>query len=351
MKKTSIKDVAKAAGVSTATVSNVFSGRKPVNADLADKVRSAADALGYTVNKAASLLRSGRNSVVCVLVPDLSDPFFTSIITEVEHLARADGYEIIIGNSDDNRDVEAGRIEALLAWEPAGIIVIPCTDELPERLVRGDAPPCVLVDRIANFDVADTVTINNVGAGELAAEYLASMGHRNVLLAASDMSIHPIRQRARGAQKGMEKFGGSIRIVELGSDPEQGAKVLGEWFEGNDAPTAICATTDMTTLSVLRFLADSLIDLPTQMSVVGFDDYAWMSARRTKLTGIRQPVDRIADAVWAQLLSRINGQTGAVINTVLECELVTRDSVGELKTKTKYWGDPDMTWNYEAHRS
>ena len=77
MKKASIKDVAKAAGVSTATVSNVFSGRKPVNADLADKVRGAADALGYSVNKAASLLRSGRNSVVCVLVPDLSDPFFT----------------------------------------------------------------------------------------------------------------------------------------------------------------------------------------------------------------------------------------------------------------------------------
>ena len=350
MKKNSIKDVAKAAGVSTATVSNVFSGRKPVNADLAGKVRGAAAALGYTVNKAASLLRSGRNSVVCVLVPDLSDPFFTSIITEVEHLARADGYEIIIGNSDDDKAVEAGRIEALLAWEPAGMIVIPCTDELPERLVRGDAPPCVLVDRIANLDVADTVTINNVGAGELAAEYLASMGHRNILLAASDMSIHPIRQRARGAQKGVEKFGGSIRIIEVGSDPERGVKVLGEWFEGNEAPTAICATTDMATLSVLRFIAESQIDLPAQMSVVGFDDYAWMSARRTKITGIRQPVERIAGAVWTQLLSRINGQTGAVINIVLECELVTRDSVGEPNTKTEHWGDRDMTWNYEARQ-
>ena len=112
MKKVSIKDVAKSAGVSTATVSNVFSGKKPVNAELASKVRSVANDLGYTVNKAASLLRSGRNSVVCMLVPDLSDPFFTSIITEVEHLARSDGYEIIVGNSDDDVDVESGRLNA-----------------------------------------------------------------------------------------------------------------------------------------------------------------------------------------------------------------------------------------------
>lgn len=350
MKRISIKEVAKAAGVSTATVSNVFSGRKPVNPDLAEKVRKVAKDLGYTVNKAASLLRSGRNSVVCVLVPDLSDPFFTSIITRIEHHAREDGYEIIIGNSDDDVEVEAGRLNALLAWEPAGAIVIPCTDELPKCLVEGQTPPCVLVDRIANFDVADTVTINNFGAGEQAAEYLAGLGHRNILMTASDLSIHPIRQRAAGAQKAVEKFGGSIRVVELGADAEDGARILGEWFESNEPPTAICATTDMTTLSVLRFLADRKIDLPSEMSVVGFDDYSWMSARRTKLTGVRQPVDQIAKAVWTQLLSRMNGQTGAIVNTVFESELIVRDSAREPKEQTKYWGDTDITWNSNALR-
>lgn len=351
MKKTSIKDVAKAAGVSTATVSNVFSGRKPVNPDLAAKVRRVAGELGYTVNKAASLLRSGRNSVACILVPDLSDPFFTSIITEVEHLARDDGYEIIVGNSDDNCEVEAGRLDAMLAWEPAGAIVIPCTDELPERLTKGDAPPSILVDRVANFGLSDTVTINNVGAGEQAGEYLGRLGHKNILIAASDMSIHPIRQRASGAQKAIEGFGGSIRIAEIGANPERGAELLKEWFVANEPPTAICATTDMTTLGVLRFLADQKIDLPSGMSVVGFDDYAWMSARRTKLTAIRQPVEKIAEAVWSQLMHRINGGTGAVVNTVLECDLVVRDSVEELKEQTDYWGDLDVTQNLGVHRA
>jgi LacI family transcriptional regulator len=342
MKKISIKDVAKASGVSTATVSNVFSGRKPVNPDLAAKVRRVAGELGYTINKAASLLRSGRNSVVCILVPDLSDPFFTSIITEVEHLAREDGYEIIVGNSDDNYEVEAGRLDAMFAWEPAGAIIIPCTDDLPERLKKEGAPPCVLVDRVANFGHADTVTINNIGAGRQVGEYLSRLGHQNILIAASDMSIHPIRQRAAGVQSAIEGFGGSIRIAEVGSSPERGAKILNEWFEANEPPSAICATTDMTTLAVLRFLADRGIDLPSEMSVVGFDDYAWMSARRTKLTAIRQPVEKIAGAVWRCLMKRISGEAQSVVTTVLDCELITRDSVRELRGQTVYWGDSDV---------
>lgn len=348
MKKISIKEVAKAAGVSTATVSNVFSGRKPVNPDLAAKVRQVADNLGYSVNKAASLLRSGRNSVVSILVPDLSDPFFTSIVTEIEHLARDDGYEIIVGNSDDNVDAEASRLNALLAWEPAGVIVIPCTDEIPERLSQGKTPPCVLVDRVANFGVVDTVTINNKTAGEQAGKHLGNLGHRNVLIAASNMSIQPIRNRAKGVQQAIEAFGGSVRTVELGSVPEVGASLLGEWFDIHEPPTAIFATNDMTTLAVLRFLADRQVDLPAGMSVVGFDDYAWMAARRTKITAIRQPVEKIASAAWAQLISRIDGQTGAVVNTILESELMVRDSVEELEGKADQWGDPGVIGNSGA---
>ena len=341
-RKVSIKEVATAAGVSTATVSNVFSGKKPVNPDLANKVRETARQLGYTVNKAASLLRSGKNSIVCMLVPDLADPFFTSIITEIEHLARNDGYEVIVGNSDDNREIEAGRLNALLAWEPAGAILIPCTDEIPQPLRGKTHPPCVLVDRIADFNAMDTVTVNNFGAGELAGRHLGAAGHRNVLIAASDMGLHPIRKRAEGAQAGVRHHGGSVRVVDLGSDPEAGSTKLADWFDANEAPTAIFATNDMTTLAVLRFLADWKIDLPTEMSVVGFDDYAWMSARRTKITVIRQPVEQIAAAVWRQLVSRISGTEGAVINTVLECELIERDSVKRLMKQARYWGDMEM---------
>lgn len=347
-KKVSIKDVAKAAGVSTATVSNVFSGKKPVKAGLAAKVRDVAAELGYSVNKAASLLRSGRSSVVIILVPDLSDPFFTSIITEVEQLAREDGYEIIVGNSDDDIEVEEGRLNALLAWEPAGAIVIPCSDSLPSRLHDRDLPPTIVVDRVSEFDVVDTVSINNLKAGEAAAVLLGELGHRNILIAASDMALTPIRRRAEGAQVGIENFGGSVRIAELGSEPGHGSELLARWLDENEAPTAIMATNDMTTLAVLRLLADRQIEMPNSVSVVGFDDYAWMSARRTKISAIRQPIEAIAATVWEQLMSRINGQEGAVVNRVLECELIKRDSVVEPKTNTEYWGDKELVGDLGA---
>jgi LacI family transcriptional regulator len=336
-KRVSIKDVAKAADVSTATVSNVFSGKKPVNADLAQKVRAVAKQLDYKVNKVASHLRSGRNSVVCVLVPDLADPFFTAIITEVEHLARIDGFEVIVGNSDDEVEVERSRMEALLAWEPAGAIVIPCTDAAPEVLNADPSPPCILVDRISDAIRLDTVTVDNFGAGEKAGRHVASFGHRNVLLAASNMSLSAIKQRAAGVQRGVADAGGLVRIVELGSNPERGAETLATWLRMNDAPTAIVATNDMTTLAVLRCVADRRDDLPRDMSVVGFDDYAWMAARRTKITAIRQPVEKIAAAAWRQLKRRIDGHDEPTVNTILDCDLIIRDSVAEPGKTTKHW--------------
>ena len=107
-KSVSIKAVAELAGVSTATVSNVYSGKKPVNQDLAKRVRDAGDKLGYKVNRIASQLRSGKNNIIGVLVPDLSDQFFTSIITKLERLAQSSGYEIIVANSNDNEKLKKG---------------------------------------------------------------------------------------------------------------------------------------------------------------------------------------------------------------------------------------------------
>lgn len=327
--RASIKDVAKAAGVSTATVSNVFSGKKPVNDELAAKVRAVASRLGYQVNKAASLLRSGRNSVVSILVPDLSDPFFTSIITEIEHLATDDGYEIIVGNSNDNVGTEAGRLDALMAWQPAGLIVIPCSDKVPDRLKTADTP-CVFLDRISEFDVADTVTVDNVGAGVIAAKHLTDKGHTSVLVAASDLELAPIRERAEGVEAQVQKVGGTVHFLELGSDPQLGAGTLAAWMDVHALPTAIVATNDMTTLAALSCMADRKFELPDQISVVGFDDYAWMQARRTGITVIKQPVEDIAISAWELLKERIGGNQSPVVNRVHECRLVVRDSVKNL---------------------
>jgi LacI family transcriptional regulator len=329
-RRITIKDVAARAGVSIATVSNVFSGRKPVNEELKLRVNAAAKALSYQVDRAASQLRTGQTRVVGVLVPDLDDVFFTSLVSQIEVLARKDNYEIIIASSRDDAALERSRLDALLSWRPAGLIAVPCTDRLPKALQQeAGRLPMVLADRVPpGGSIVDTVAMDNREAGEIAARYLATLGHDRILIAASSLSISPIRERVEGvARLARQRTGGEPTVVELGSNAESGAQGFMRWLERNDRPSAVIALTNVTTLSVLSALARLKIDIPDPVSVIGFDDYPWMSARKTGLTAIRQPIEEIAAAAWDQLRKRMAGDASPPRALVLSGSLRVRDSV------------------------
>ncbi|OMH38844.1 LacI family DNA-binding transcriptional regulator [Motiliproteus sp. MSK22-1] len=328
MKKSiSIIDVAKSAGVSSATVSNVFSGKKPVSDELAKHVRSVADQLGYSVNRTASVLRSGRSKIVGILVPDLSDHFFTSIITEIERIAGASGYEIIVGNSNNDVNAEERRLNALLSWRPAGMAVFPCSNEVPGRVLEERKNlPFVIADRFSGEPEVDTVAIDNLHAGSIVANCLAEFGHQRVLLLGSDLELEPIRLRCEGARREIEQSGGVAEIAEVGANPHIGAERLGRWLDSHDRPTAICAMTDMVTLAILSCFAQRGIKVGEDISLIGFDDYLWMSARMTPLTAVCQPVEAIAQSVWDCLNARMNGDDSDTKHIVHRCSLSVRES-------------------------
>ncbi len=332
--KPSIKEVAALARVSTATVSNVFSGRKPVNDDLRKRVLAAAERLGYRVDPVASQLRSGRARIVAILVPDLTDTFFATIVSRLETMASDEAFDVIVASSHDDPAVEASRLGALLSWRPAGLILVPCSDVLPDALAEaGDALPTVLVDRVVVAGAsADTVTIDNVEAGELAARHLLDAGHDDIVIGVSSLGYAPIRERAEGAARLIAaERGRRPDMVELGSDIVAGAQIFSRRIARNGAPGAVIALTNVTTLSVLSALAEHRIPIPGGTSVVAFDDYPWMAARNTGLTAIRQPADEIAATAWNRLRLRMAGEPGTPVEpTVLRAELVVRDSVKTL---------------------
>jgi LacI family transcriptional regulator len=328
--RATLKEVATRAGVSIATVSNVFSGRKPVNPDLRKKVEAAAKELSYQVDRAASQLRSGRGQVVGVLVPDLDDTFFTSLICRLEVMAQKDGYDVIVASSRDQKEIEESRLQTLLGWRPSGIIAVPCSNQVPATLSReASRLPMVLVDRvIAESAVVDTVTIDNFEAGEIAVGRLLEMGHSYIALAASRGDIAPIRERIRGATAAARSRGvDDPVVVEVGSNAERGAELFGGWIGRNAVPTAVLALTNVTTLAVLTALARHHIGVPEQVSLIAFDDYPWMSAPKTSLTAIRQPVDEIARAAWERLKARMEGDLLPPVPTVLRATRQDRASV------------------------
>lgn len=327
-KPVSIRDVAERAGVSPGTVSNVMNGSKPVNPALAERVRAAARELGYQADRAAALLRTGKARIIAVLVPDLDNPFFTSIVSAIENCLRDQGYEIIVASSNGDDATEYSRLAAMLAWRPAGLVVIPCSDEFAARsLIERAKIPYVVADRIIREPTADTVSVDNEDAGAIGAQHLVECGHRYVLIAASMLNLENIRERCAGATAMFTRQAlPAPTILETGGNFELASERLAQWLDTNPRPTAILALTNFTTLGVLAALAERQIAIPQSVSLIGFDDYAWMRARATPLTAISQPVQEMGAAIWARLKARIEGDASPPAHIQLKCTLRIRAS-------------------------
>ena len=326
----SIHDVARMAGVSPATVSNVLTGRKRVSAKLVKKVEAAVKALDYRADPRASMLRSGEAKIIAVVVPDLDNAFFTSVVSAVEQCLGPEPYEVIVASSHGEEEVEKSRLKAILAWRPAGLIVIPCTDAFPGRaLIESSETPYVVADRGTGNLSADTVSVDNEGAGAIGARHLIDLGHKDLLITASSLSLANIRQRCGGGAEAMRSHGlPEPAIVELGFSIDEASARLSKWFDENPPPTAILALTNFTTLSALTTLAERGLRMPRDMSLIGFDDYTWMSARATPLTAIVQPVRDMGRALWDTLSARIAGDLSPAKHVLLSCEIRVRASTG-----------------------
>lgn len=327
-KRPSIADVARLAKVSNGTVSNIFNQRRSTDDAIAIGVKKAAEKLGYEPNRAASLLRSGASRIVVAIVPDIQNPYFSAILAKLESLARHDGYDLIIGSSNDDESLEASRLSALLAWNPVGLIAIPCTDHFPGfGLIEDAGAHCIIVDRLGETVCADTVSIDNRGAGAAGANHLIDLGHTEIVVVATSLDIKNMRERIEGARVAAEARGiDNIEIVEAGTGREESSEKLSSFFQHSRKHTGVLAMTNWLTLAVLSSTIKCGLDIPNDVSLVGFDDYEWMLARKTPITAFSQPTDDIANVAWERLKARINGDTAAPSNTSLEGTLQVRQS-------------------------
>ncbi|RUT26513.1 LacI family transcriptional regulator [Asaia sp. W19] len=332
--KVSIRHVAEAAGVSVATVSNVVRGRKNVSDAVRARVEKTIDTLGYLPNRAAMQLREGRNRIVGVLVPSLDNPFFTAIIASIENCARRDGYDIIVASAGEDSALASSRLKALLSWRPAGMIVLPNDDRFADAgLLDASGVPYVVLDRLPGASAADTVAVDNEQAATEIAAHLAGLGHRHMLVVATTLSLANIRERCAGILAYCARAGlPEPRVLEVGHHFEDGPPGLTEALAGANAPSAVIALTNSITLGALRCLHQSGYAVPGDMSLVGYDDYAWMRATLPPITAICQPVDALGAEGWSRLMLRIAGESTAPLQVRLACTLVVRGSTAPPRT-------------------
>jgi LacI family transcriptional regulator len=304
-----IKDVAALAKVSTATVSHVLNETGRAGATAKVRVAAAVAQLGYRLNANASSLRSRRSRIVGLVVPTITNTFFAQMASEFEALAIESGYDIAIVTSNEEREREHERIQALMFRQIEGLIVYPSSDfGVGVGLQHADLPPTVVMDRGLGLLDFDTVGLNNLLAGETVAAHLLELGHRRFTIVVPNLDLAASTDRVSGVKNALRahKDATHLRVVVGGHSIEGARGALEQDLHRDDKSTAIVAATNIATLGAIKAIQALQLTMPQDVSLVGFDDFEWMSALRPYVTAMGQPTRQLASAAWTLLLNRMS---------------------------------------------
>ena len=327
-KRATIKDVAALAGVSAATVSRALDDRPEISSETKERVRSACAQLGYVPNAAARGLAGHATHTIGLVLPDISNPYFSGMATAIEETAAAHGCRVFLSNSLRKEDRELRAIENLVARQVDGILVNPVSPEsqLRHREVLGGLP-CVYLG--ANHDESPSyVMADNETGAYAAARYLIRLGHRDILFLGGRTTSRTREQRIRGFRRALAEAG--LEGRELPAPPN--VTLMRQWsYETalellkGPLPDAIFAYSDMTALKVLEAAEERGVRIPEDLSMVGYDNIAFGALHRIHLTTVSQHKYQQGQIAVERLLEKINGSR-AHTEDILEPELIIRST-------------------------
>lgn len=336
-----ILDVAKRAGVSTATVSRTLTDPARVAESTRDRVIAAIAETGFTPNASARNLRSRSTKIVLSLVPGLNNTFFTPILNAIEDTLSEAGYGMIIGDTRHSPVKERLYAQLIRAGQVDGIILF--TGQLPheaEAVIRAGRPPVALVcNEIpgeADFPVFD---VTNRRSACLAVEHLIEAGHRRIALIAGAPDNIEAEQRRMGYRDAIEAAGMTVDDGLIWGDNfrlDAGIEAGRRFLAATDRPTAVFASADEAAIGFIKTLRETAIRVPEDVSVIGFDDLDNTDLIDPPLTTMHQPRADLGHAAASDLLLRMQDETSALPPTRLRlpCRLVVRKSVRRLDAPT-----------------
>ena len=329
---TTIKDVAEAAGVSITTVSHVINGTRRVSAELTQRVLKAMDELDYRPNILARSLRLGQTKTLGLIIPDISNLFFAEIARAIEDAGYRYGYNVILCNSDGDTEKQRTYIRLLVDKQIDGILFI-SSGESAEDLyyLHEEAIEVVIVDRDVKDIGVDVILLDNEEAGYQATHYLTEQGHRRIGCITGPSGLTPSAQRVDGYFRALHEAG--IRkdpayVLGGGFNLEGGEEAIKTLLKRDPPPTAVFACNDMMAIGVVRGARTMGIQIPEDLSIVGFDDINLASAMYPALTTMAQPIAEMGHIATELLVRRIQDQAEHEDRQriILDAKLVVRDS-------------------------
>lgn len=325
-----LKDVAKRAGVSYATVSRVVGGKPNIHPDTVERVRSAIDELQYKPNRTARSLRARQSKIIGVIVSDIRYDFFPPVVRAVEDLASAAGFAVLLCNSDERLEKEARYVDLLLEENVSGAVIAPTGRESRAigRLLEAGVPVSLL-DRTVPDVQTDNVVVDNFDAAYRATLHLYDNGYRRIGAIVGSDNATTAEQRYLGFQRAVEERSSKVAasLVRRGLPYfETGEQAMHELLTVDQPPDAVFVSNHLLAAGALKALDRLGLRTAEDIGLVTFDDPAWASLVSPAVTAVSQPAYRIGEEAVRALLERIDGFAGAPRRIVLETELVVRGS-------------------------
>ena len=309
MRVVGMKDVARHAGVSVGTVSNVLNRPAIVSPDRRERVEAAIAELGYVRNDAARQLKLGRSSTVGAIVLDSGNPFYAQLVGGIEAAAE-DSQLMVIAGSTGNREQRERLYLSLFEEQRVRGILLASTGSSAELIeaIRGRGTPVVMVES-AQAERGFSVSVDDIAGGEIAVQHLAGLGRRRIGVVAARQDLRQVADRLTGARRAAEAAGIEIEVLEAEDLTVLAGRTVGEAIVARstaERPDAVFCVNDLLAVGVLQaFAFRHQIAVPEEIALVGYDDIAFARSTVVPLTSVSQPAELMGRTALALLEEEI----------------------------------------------
>lgn len=330
-KNVTLKDIAKKANVSHATVSRALNDHREININTREKIKNIAKEMGYFPNVLARGLVNNTSKSIGVIIPDITNPFFSQIIKGVEDFSNYKGYSVILSNTSWDEEREIKNILEMAQRRIDGLIITPVSGDTYYRIkeLNINTPVVYIAGRLDESDM-NYVVIDDEMAGFTATEYLINLGHENIFFIGGSDKTVGIVHRLQGFKKALAKHNiecPSSSVINCSIRRDSGYAVMSDLIQQNRIPTAVVAGNDFIALGVMEAIEANGLSVPEDVSIIGFDNIDFAAFSKISLTTIDVPKYEMGKAAAEIIINNSKENNLKVPNqVVVESSLKIRSS-------------------------
>jgi LacI family transcriptional regulator, galactose operon repressor len=334
VKEPTVHDIARLAGVSIGTVSNVLNGKPSVKQTLSEKVRAAASRLGYRRNSNAASLRSNQTDMIAVVVPNIENSFFSEIVSAIEHRAVSERKGVTFMTTGEDQERAQQQIYNLISRRVDGLILVASFDYQPLlRELEVYGIPVVLADRVEEKNPFPSVAVDNRQAGYIGGRHLFASGYEQIAFFNHGQRFWILNERREGFAKAAREAGAlrSCRFYDFGLDPEEIRVATVDILQSPRRPRAIFAASNIAGRGIIPAIQQLRFGMPDDVALLVMDDFEALTLLSPPVSVVSQPAREIAETSWRMLQTLIAGKRLKQRHPRLPATLIVRGSTGSVR--------------------